>query len=119
MNFSPKLKRVMSEIKSILQDNDIAGVIVLHTQQHGQYFTEFMLKLNPSKSCAKVEAGEIKIQAKKDDPRLEYTANMLNMLAETTGHTSLNLIELSEVVDKATGSSHSDGQFTPDNHFDN
>ena len=119
MNFSPKLKRVMAEIKSILDDNDLAGVVVLHTEQHGQFFSEFMLKLNPSKSCAIVESGEIKIKAKREDKRLIYTANMLNMLAETTAKASLSLIHLSEIVDDITGASHSEGVFTPDNNFDN
>ena len=44
MQYSPKLKRVLAEIKAILDKEDIAGSIVLHTPGFG----EFLLKIDTS-----------------------------------------------------------------------
>jgi hypothetical protein len=120
MQFSPKLKKAMQEIGLILMKYDIAGLIVLHTKQHGEYFTEYRYNLKPSDSCVTTDSeNNFVVKAKRDDSRLEYTANMLHMLSVNAGEMALNLIELSEHVDKATGANHTDGRYTPDNYSDN
>jgi len=35
MQYSPKLKKAMEEIKAILKRDDIAGIVVLHTIEGG------------------------------------------------------------------------------------
>ncbi|GAB3518530.1 hypothetical protein [Emticicia fontis] len=120
MNYSPKLKRVMAQIKEILEKEDLAGAIVLHTKQHGLNFTEFFMKIDPSLSCAKFEGDKIRIKGKAvEKEKMVYTVNMLNMMAETMGQVSLQLFDISEMVDKKTGAKHGDSNITPDDYSNN
>lgn len=119
MNYSPKLKRVMAEIEAILKKEDIAGLVVLHTQQHGSYYSEFLFELTPSLSAVKLENNYLQIKAKGTDIRLPYTSNMLRLLAETSGRCSINLFELSEKVDEIIGAEHGDITHRPGNYSDN
>lgn len=50
MQYSPKLKKAMEDIKKILHENDIAGFVVLHTPG----FSEYLNRVDPSYSCAKL-----------------------------------------------------------------
>lgn len=49
MQYSPKLKKAMEEIKTILKKYDLGAMVVIHTPGH----SEFVLKVDPSYSCAK------------------------------------------------------------------
>lgn len=60
MQYSPKLKRVMEDIKAILDKEDVGAIIILH--EPGA--TEFVNKVNPSYSCASFEGDELRIKAK-------------------------------------------------------
>lgn len=60
MQYSPKLKKAMEEIKRILKDHDIAASVVLHTPGHSEYY----LRINPSYSCATLNKGELRVKAK-------------------------------------------------------
>lgn len=51
MQYSPKLKNAMEEIKLIIDKYDIAACVVLHTPG----FSEFLNKIDPSYSCAKIK----------------------------------------------------------------
>lgn len=51
MQYSPKLKTAMDEIKAVLKKNDIAGFVVLHTPG----FSEYLNHLDTSYSCAKLD----------------------------------------------------------------
>lgn len=55
MQYSPKLKMAMEEIKEILAKNDIAGFVVLHTPG----FSEYLHALETSYSCANVNHNGI------------------------------------------------------------
>lgn len=66
MQYSPKLKRVMQEIKDILSREDIAGIIMIHEPG----FSEYLLKLDPTYSCAKITLEGIRLKAKKEDHKL-------------------------------------------------
>lgn len=50
MQYSPKLKKAMEQIKTILQENDIAGIVVIHTPG----FSEYIHHLETSYSGATV-----------------------------------------------------------------
>lgn len=63
MQYSPKLKRVMQEIKDILSREDIAGHVVIHEPG----YSEYLLKVDPTYSCAKIRGNRLEIKAKKDD----------------------------------------------------
>lgn len=51
MQYSPKLKSAMEQIKKILVQNDIGAVVILHTPGHAEYLHH----LTPSYSCAWIE----------------------------------------------------------------
>lgn len=89
MQYSPKLKKAMELIKDILKDNDIAGIVVLHTPGH----SEFLMGLETSYSCAKFEGDTLRVKAKLADfngdkeawaLKMATTSNMLSLLSETT-----------------------------------
>ena|SRR5690349_3400041 len=64
MQYSPKLKKAMAEIEGILQDNDIAGFVLLHDPLG---FAEYRNHLNPSYSCAFIENGAFRVKLKAAD----------------------------------------------------
>ena len=61
MQYSPKLKISISEIKAILEKHDIAGSIVLHTPGNSEY----LMHINPTYSCAKLQDGGIRMNFEK------------------------------------------------------
>lgn len=68
---SPKLKQAMEQIKQILQAHDIAAVVVLHTPEH----SEFLMKIDPSYSVAKLVKEGLHI---KTDPAEDVTVKKNN-----------------------------------------
>lgn len=110
MQYSPKLKKVMEEIKAILEREDLAAVVVLHTPG----FSEYVFKIDPSYSCAslmpngegiRVNSKQLKTKAEKI-MKLRDTSNMLHLMGETTGQMAMNLIQVSKVVDRKLDSDH-------------
>jgi hypothetical protein len=110
--FSPKLKGAMAEIKEILDKHDIAGFIVLHEVG----FSEFMLKIDPSYSCAFFEGDDcLRVKAKaadyaggasERDIKLADTSNMLHHLSETGNASRETIIELSKKIDELCNYDH-------------
>lgn len=132
MQYSPKLKNAISEIKTILEKYDIAGLVVLHTDGYGdnQGFGEYLLKLDPSYSVAKFESPDFvrfKAKLKEDfngnkrlmEYKLAATANMLNILTIKGGSMAMGLMDLSETFDKITGAEHDTGTNTSKWELDN
>lgn len=126
MQYSPKLKRVMSQIKKILSDNDIAGVVVLHTPGFSEYLTE----IKPSYSCAEwMPNGEgVIIKGKlahyngdvaKRDKKLTDTIGMLHHLSVNTMQMGLNLGEVSDQADKTWDAEHTGGGHSSHNQQNN
>lgn len=124
MDFSPKLKMAMEEIKLILEKNDIAGAIILHTPGFGEHF----IKCDPSYSCAKFErdpqTGEkaIRIRAKLSDfngdkkrhhRKLEDTVNMLSIITDLSSIHTINFLDLMDTLKETI-----DFKDTPGNHTD-
>ncbi len=112
MQYSPKLKVAMAEIKAILDKHDIAGIVHLHTPGHGEY----LVKINPSYSCAWVQDGvgyrlrtdptdskEIKHQLVTD------TANMIGILTEMMANTSVSFIDFYELLKTKVDITNIDG----------
>ena len=118
MQYSPKLKKAAQEIQHILKKYDIAGVVVIHTPGH----SEFVCSVSPSYSCAKITGDRLRVKAKLNEDfggdrqawkqKVRDTSNMLSLLSETMASMTMQLIEVSEAVDAATGSSHTDEGFT-------
>lgn len=108
----------MQEIKDILHKHNIAGAIVLHTPGHSEY----LLRIDPSYSCAKFQGEELRVKAKLQEDfngnkeaqqrKVADTSNMLRLMAETTGNISLSLFEISSRVDQAVDADHHSGGHT-------
>ena len=60
MQYSPKLKTAMDRIKAILKEYDINATVCLHTPG----FSELLMKVDASYSCAKIEGDVLRIKAK-------------------------------------------------------
>lgn len=117
MQYSPKLKKAMEEIKDILSKHDIAGIVVLHTPGH----SEFLSKLNPTYSCCKTNGDRIHIKAKLEDfagnvdqrdKVIADTSNMLNNLCQAASHVLIPLIDISEKLDEIVDASHNGPGFS-------
>lgn len=124
MQYSPKLKRAIQEIKDILSREDIAGVIILHEPG----FSEFLVKLNPTYYCARIMDGQLKVKSKKNDFRenpamreriVSNTANMLHMLGTNGGHCILPIMEMSSKLDRQIEAEHGKGGFSNHNTQNN
>lgn len=114
MQYNPKLKKAMEEIKSILKKYDVGAVVVLHLPGSSEYFN----RLNPSYSCVIQEGDNIRIRArakedfggdyKARDIKIANTSNMLNLLGITAGSQALAITEVSQQFDKIVDADHTD-----------
>ncbi len=115
MQYSPKLKKAMEEIKDIISKYDIAATVVLHTPG----YSEYLKAISPSYSCAKFEANDkVRFRCKAEDfggdkekrnKMLADTSNMLNLLAEVSGREIMAIMQLSEYFDKIVDAEHGNG----------
>jgi hypothetical protein len=115
MQYHPRLKKAMAQIEQILQENDIAGMVVLHLPGH----VEYRLRTDPTYSVAKWNGDELRVRARlledyKGDRAawqrdVTNTINMLHMLAEVGGHISVQLFELSESIGRQVKAEHRNG----------
>lgn len=107
MQYSPKLKTAMEEIKQVLAKHDLGAIIVLHTPGFGEYF----VKVDPSYSCAAINEanGYIRVKAKLQEDfngdkkawkqKVTDTSNMLHVLSENGNYVVDALMQLSVMVD--------------------
>lgn len=127
MQYSPKLKTVMAEIKAILEKNDLAGIVILHTEGG---LSEYLLKINPSYSVVKFEGNQkIHFRAKlKEDfngnkqlmeHKLSNTSNMLNHFSTVGGELVLSVMKVSTQFDKVVDAEHRGGTHTSQTELDN
>ncbi len=115
MQYSPKLKKAIEEIREILLKHDIAGIVTLHAPGHAEYLNH----ITPSYSCCKIDPlkNQFELRAKKvhfsnDAERhnkLKDTANMLHLLTDVTAKNILPLIDASEQVDEFLGAEYFGG----------
>lgn len=115
MQYSPKLKKAMEEIKKVLTKYDIAGTVVIHTPGHSEYLKH----LTPSYSAVIINGDEwmVRARAKEDfngdkkarDKKIADTANMLHLLSTTGANELMGIIKLSEMADKLVNADHFGG----------
>lgn len=126
MQYSPKLKKAMEQIKAILKEHDIAAMVVLHTPGHSEY----VIRIDPSYSCAKFEGEDrIRVKAKlKEDfagdknaweQTLSDTSNMLSLIGEVGARVSMSILEISKTVDEKINAEHRNGGHTSHNQQNN
>jgi len=95
MQYDPKLKKAMEEIKAIMHDAGIGGVVILHRPG----FVEYLNKIDPPYACINIDnLSTLKIRAKKDmyaggaEERNQVLADTANLLA-TVNHQLRNSLE--------------------------
>ena len=117
MQYSPKLKTAMEEIKAILAKHDIGAMVVLHTPG----YSEFLNKLNPSYSCIIQTGDQIRFRSKLADyggdkkKWQKVTTDSLNLLqciTETTGMVLMPLMDFTGKLEIALDSESRNGGFT-------
>jgi hypothetical protein len=109
MQYSPKLKMAMEEIKAILKKHDIAGMVILHTPG----FTEYLNKIDPSYSILKIKDGEgFSFNAhsnhfggdkEKRDKAAADTRNMIEHFTEFTGRQFMMYNQIAKAIDERFG----------------
>lgn len=109
----PKLINARDRIKQILDEEDIAGHVVLHNAP-GSF--EVFTKLDPSYSKLIGLPPVVRLRSKlvdyegdtnKQRADLEATSNMVSGIAELTGTIAVQLYELAQFIDLKTGAEHS------------
>jgi len=116
MDYSPKLKSVMEQIKTILKENDIAGFVVLHTTPN---HSEYLNYISPSYSCARFDGSNIRFTAKGSEIGKEKahqlqadTYNMITCFADVISMNAVNYLELKDVLQKKLGGEDGDTSHT-------
>lgn len=120
MKYSPKLKAATEEIKDILKKYDIAGIVFLHDIGFGEY----LVKINPTYSCAYVDEalGALRVKAKASEllggaeernQKLKDTSNMLHIFSGMGNMIMEGVMQLSKSVDEQCNAEHfGDGHST-------
>lgn len=117
MQYSPKLKTAMEEIKAILSKHDIGAMVVLHTPG----YSEFLNKLNPSYSCIIQDGDHVRFKSKLADYNGDKQAwqkkttdslNLLQCVVETTGMILMPLMDFTEKLEKALDAESNGSNFT-------
>lgn len=104
MQYSPKLKKAMEEIKQVIAKYDIAAFVMLHDEAQ---FSEYLNSISPSYSCATNENGMIGFRLKtaevgKEKARkiAEGTYNMVTHFADILTKHSLFYIDAQNILKK-------------------
>lgn len=117
MQYSPKLKKAMEEIKAIMDKHDIGGWVIIHTPGH----SEFLNKLNPSYSCIQINGNHVRFKSKLADyggdkkAWLKKTTDSLNLLqsiCETGANTLLPIMDLTKRLENDLNAERTSGGFT-------
>lgn len=104
MQYSPKLKKAMEQIKQIINENDLAAHVVLHTPG----FSEYFLKIDPTYAAIEHSSNAVVIKGKKmhwgstgeRDIKVANTCNMLMHLTKNAAHTFMMLDPISQQADQ-------------------
>lgn len=114
MTNSEKLSIAALEIKAIIDKWDLAAVVVLHAPGYHEY----IIKLDPTYSCATIEDGRIKMELSSTGPDqnkklviAKHTSNMLMHLSKRTGEIAMNLLDASMMLDKKFGAEHGNFEY--------
>jgi len=122
MRYSPKLKKVIAEIKGIIEKNDLAGFVCL--VEPG--FSEYLHVIDPSFSAAFFDGKSVRIKTKglpippgEKRELLQSTANLFALLSVTVMQNGLTLGKISESIDREVGAEHTGGPHTSQTELDN
>lgn len=122
MQYAPKLKIAMEEIKAVFEKYDIGGFAVLHTPG----FAEFFSKVDPSYSCAKFEHlpdGQtgVRFRSKLADydgdkeawhTKTSDTVNLLQNVVDAAAPTMMVFMDMIEALQKQLKIENTGGDMT-------
>ena len=113
MQYAPKLKKAMEEIKDILNKNDIAGFVVLHTPGFSEYLNHF----ETSYSCAKIVDGHVRLKINSKEIGVEKarevardSLNMMTHLAKCTSEHAILYMDAEKILKNRFGGEDIPGQ---------
>lgn len=118
MQYSPKLKNAMDEMKEILIKYDIGGSIILHDPSG---HSEYLLKIDPSYSCARFEGDYLRVKSKLTDydgdkdaqkKSLTDTINMISHIKDISRNTASQLNTLEDKLKGFVDFEHTKGSDT-------
>lgn len=116
MQYSPKLKKAMEQIKAIVKEHDIAAFVVLND---GAGFSEYLNAVSPSYSCAILQEDLIRFRLvtaevgkQKARQLAEGTYNMVSHFAETIGKHALLYIDAKKLLKEKWGGEEFGGNDT-------
>lgn len=116
MQYSPKLKKAMEQIKAIIKENDIAGFVVLHDSTG---FSEYLNAISPSYSCGFIEGDQIRFKLKtaelgKEKAKMiaEGTYNMVTHFADMIGKHAIGYINAQKFLKDKWGGEEGTGNET-------
>lgn len=116
MQYSPKLKKAMEEIKEIVKKYDIAAFVVLND---GDGFSEYLNAISPSYSCAKVAENGIQFRLKGSEVGKERaqqiahgTFNMVTHFADMIGKHAMMYIDAQKLLKDKWGGEEFGGDET-------
>lgn len=115
MQYSPKLKKAMEEIKEVLKKHDIGGIVCLHNPG----FQEYVNHLNPSYSAMTLTENESRFQIKGHrkhyfnntemrDQKLADTKNMVDHFTTFAGSEFMMFDEINKKMEATFGKWDSD-----------
>jgi len=104
--FDPKLKKVIKEIETILEKNDVGGDISLFSKTHGEFLYHF-----PKWVGVTLKDGTMQVTVKKADfpsieefrDTLEDTIHALHQVMDSAGRTFLAFEKIIEGITEKTG----------------
>ena len=116
MQYSPKLKKAMEEIKAIAKRYDIAAFVVLND---GDGFSEYLNAVSPSYSCAFLMEGSIRFRLKsaevgKENAKkmAEGTYNMVTHFADMIAKHAMLYIDAQKLLKEQWGGEEFPGNET-------
>jgi hypothetical protein len=119
MQYDPKLKKAMEQIKKIIEENDIAAFVALHTPGYTEYFN----KVDPSFSCAFLADNQLRVRLKTEEVGKEKakelekgTFNMITHFSDILSAHALLYLDTEKILEKSwpfkrdnsSGSSHTE-----------
>lgn len=123
MQYSAKLKRVMKQLREILEKEGVGASVILHEPG----FSEFMLHTSTPYSCAFIEGDQLRIRSKRADyPSLaaqkKVVTDTINMLQHFRDNSAFQANQLSEMIrrlDQQFEINQTGGERTSQHELDN
>jgi hypothetical protein len=122
LNYSPKLKAVMEEIKPILAKHDLAGCVFLYDNDKGEYFHRLDTKKGVIRMQKTPEGELLRFRSKLADfngdkeaqkQATEHSVGTLRVLCDMMGNSFMMLEGVYQQISQHIDIEHTEGVHTP------